>query len=119
MTQPGQRHRYCSNACKQQAYRDRNPQAKLLRILPKLHAGDLQGAFNRYQIEYKIKHFHDWQWKGAVVVRRAGAYYLEPGQHSFKSFDGTYLGKTFEKCIRVFVEYLKTGKENAAFRRAR
>lgn len=119
MTQPGQPHRYCSNAHRQAAYRKRNPEARLLRLLPRMFPGDLQGAFNYCQIQHAEKYGYDWKWKGAAVVRRGGAYYLEPGPDSFKMFDGTYLGRTFDRAITSFVDYVRNGKENAAARRAR
>jgi hypothetical protein len=91
----------------------------LLRKLPKLFGNDLQGAFMFCQFEYQKKYGYDWKWRGGQVVRRAGGYYLEPGPQSFKSFEGTYLGKTYERCIGFFVAYVRDGKENAAARRAR
>lgn len=61
--------------------------------------------------QYRKKHGYDWNYLGGTIRRESKGYFVQVGGVSH------YLG-SFTNAVNHFMDYIVTGKPNAAMRRA-
>lgn len=106
---------YCSDACKQKAYRSRQ-KAKSSIPVPD-HTKYSSGAMHQQKylddmgVCYRAKYGHAWKFEGGKMDFRNADYYVDVDGQAYR-IGGIYMVRRF------FEDYLNSGRPNDAMRRA-
>jgi len=116
MTQPMQPHGYCSNACRQAAYRIRrkNELGFMADLVDSYRLGSaeaMQQMIWDLAVHYSQKHGFQWKLNGATVQKRGNSFSI------FCNDGAIYIFKNAAIARRWFADYVNSGKPNAAMLR--